>query len=214
MSQLLLETLHIINGQLQHVNWHNERCNRSRQILFGLQEPIDLAWFFAEKWAKGAVPYRHSAADVVDSYERCRFIYDANGIQHIEIVRTPRRIIRSLQLINADDFDYSHKFADRSFFEVLSKNIHADDMLIVKNGFLTDTTYANIVFKDTSGHWFTPSTPLLAGTKRAKLLSENKIEAVDLRPNDISKFVEARLINATTDLENSSKILIGDIFKL
>ncbi len=196
------------------MNWHNERCNRSRQILFGLQEPIDLALVFAEKWAKGAIPYLNSADDAVDTYERCRFIYDANGIQYIEIVRTPRRIIRSLQLINADDFDYSHKFAERSHFAVLSKNIEADDMLIVKNGFLTDTTYANIVFKDKSGHWFTPSTPLLVGTKRAKLLSENKIEAVDLRPNDILKFVEAQLINATTDLENSSKILIGDIFKL
>ncbi len=190
---------------------HNERCNRSRQILFGLSEPIDLALIFAKKWAKGEVPYLNSAADAVDTYERCRFIYDALGVQHIEIVRTPRRIIRSLQLVNADDFDYSHKFADRLHFAVLSKNIQADDILIVKKDFLTDTTYANIVFKDKSGHWFTPSTPLLAGTKRAKLLAENKIEAVDLRPNDIPKFVEARLINATTNLENSSKILIDNI---
>ena len=206
--------MHIVNGQLQHVKWHNERCYRSRQILFGLLEPIDLATIFAEKWAKGEISYLNSAADAVETYDRCRFIYGANGIQHIEIVRTPRRIIRSLQLINADDFDYSHKFADRSHFAVLSKNIQADDMLIVKKDFLTDTTFANIVFKDTSGHWFTPSTPLLAGTKRAKLLAENKIKAVDLRPSDISKFVEARLINATTDLENSSKILVADIFKL
>ncbi len=193
------------------MNWHNERCNRSRQSLFGLHEPIDLAQIFADKWAKGEVPYLDSAAGAVDTYDRCRFIYDAHGVQHIEIVSTPRRIIRSLQLINADNFDYSHKFADRSHFELLSKNIKADDILIVKNGFLTDTTYANIVFKDKSGHWFTPSIPLLAGTKRAKLLAQNTIEAIDLRPNDISKFVEARLINATTDLENSSKILTNNI---
>lgn len=193
------------------MNGHNERCNRSRQILFGLFEPIDLALIFAEKQAKGAIPYLNSAADAVDTYERCRFIYDATGVQYIEIVRTPRRIIRSLQLVNADDFDYSHKFADRSRFALLSKNIKTDDILIVKKGFLTDTTYANIVFKDKTGHWFTPSTPLLAGTKRAKLLAENRIEAVELRPKDISNFVEARLINATTDLENSSKILIDNI---
>ncbi len=183
-------------------------------MLFGLFEPIDLALIFAEKQAKGEVPYLNSAADNIDTYDRCRFIYDEHGIQHIEIVRTARRIIRSLQLVNADDFDYSHKFANRSHFELLSKNIGTDDILIVKNGFLTDTTYANIVFKDKSGNWFTPSTPLLAGTKRAKLLAENKIEAVELCPKDISKFVEARLINATTDLENSSKILMGSILKL
>ena len=176
-----------------------------------MQEPIDLATIFAEKLAKGEIPYLNSAADALDTYERCRFIYDAQGAQHIEIVRTARRIIHSLQLINADDFDYSHKFADRSRFDLLAKNIKADDILIVKNGFLTDTTYANIVFKDKTGHWFTPSTPLLTGTKRAQLLAENKIEAVDLRPIDLSKFVEARLINATTDLENSSKILTINI---
>lgn len=147
----------------------------------------------------------------MDTYERCRFIYDANGFHKVEIVRAARRNIQSLQCVSADDFDYSHKFADRSRFDSLNKDIEADDILIVKNGFLTDTTFANIVFKDKSRHWFTPSTPLLAGTKRAQLLAENKIEAVDLRLNDISKFVEVRLINATTDLENSPKILINNI---
>ena len=173
---------------------------------------IDLDTVFKEKHAKNAVSFLDLSHSAMNTYERCRFIYDRNGVQRIEIVRSAQRIINSLQLVNADDFDYSHKFADRSCFDLLSKNIEADDMLIVKNGFLTDTTYANIVFKDKTGHWFTPSTPLLAGTKRAQLLAENKIEAVDLRPKDVSKFVEARLINATTDLENSSKILMDNIF--
>ena len=149
--------------------------------------------------------------NATDTYERCRFIYDALVVHKVEIVRAARRNIRSLQCVSADDFDYSHKFADRSRFDLLNQNIQTDDILIVKNGFLTDTTYANIVFMDKSGHFFTPSTPLLAGTKRAQLLAENKIEAVDLRVNDMSKFVEARLINATTDLENSSKILTINI---
>ena len=137
---------------------------------------IDLDTLFKEKHAKNAVSFLDSSNSATNTYERCRFIYNAQGIQHIEIVRTARRIIGSLQLVDADDFDYSHKFADRSRFDLLSKNIEADDILIVKNGFLTDTTYANIVFKDKTEHWFTPSTPLLAGTKRAQLLAENKIE--------------------------------------
>jgi 4-amino-4-deoxychorismate lyase len=211
MSQLLLETLHIIRGQLQHLKWHNERYNRSRKILFGATEPIDLATVFAEKWAKNDVVHLDLSNNATDTYERCRFIYDALVVHKVEIVRAVRRNIRSLQCVSADDFDYSHKFADRSRFDLLNQNIQTDDILIVKNGFLTDTTYANIVFMDKSGHFFTPSTPLLAGTKRAQLLAENKIEAVDLRVNDMSKFVEVRLINATTDLENSPKILINNI---
>ena len=176
-----------------------------------MTEPIDLATVFTEKWAKNAIPYLNLANNVADTYERCRFLYDTEGVQKIEIVRAARRNIRSLQCVSADDFDYSHKFADRSRFDLLNRNIQTDDILIVKNGFLTDTTYANIVFMDKSGHFFTPSTPLLAGTKRAQLLAENKIAAVDLRVNDISKFVEARLINATTDLDNSPKVLINNI---
>ena len=172
---------------------------------------IDLDTVFKEKHAKNAVSFLDLSHSAMNTYERCRFIYDRNGVQRIEIVRSAQRIINSLQLVIADDFDYSHKFADRSRFDLLSKNIEADDILIVKNGFLTDTTYANIVFKDKTGHWFTPSTPLLTGTKRASLISENKIEAVDLRPNDVTKFVEARLINATTDLEINPKILISNI---
>ena len=174
---------------------------------------MDLSTVFKEKQAENAVPFIDSSNGATNTYDRCRFIYDAQGIQHIEIVRSGRRIIQSLQLVNADDFDYSHKFADRSHFDLLSKSTQTDDILIVKNGFLTDTTYANIVFKDKTGHWFTPSTPLLAGTKRAKLLAENKIEAVDLRPKDVAKFVEARLINATTDLENTPKILMDNILQ-
>ncbi len=174
---------------------------------------IDLDTVFKEKQGGNAIPFHDASFGATATYDRCRFIYDKNGIQHIEIVRSAQRVIRSLQLVNADNFDYSHKFADRSRFDILSKNIKADEILIVKNGFLTDTTYANIVFKDKTGHWVTPSTPLLAGIKRAQLLAENKIEAVDLRPKDVSKFVEARLINATTDLKDSPKILIDNILQ-
>lgn len=176
-----------------------------------MAEPIDLATVFAEKGAKKDVVHLDLSNNATDTYERCRFIYGADGVHKVEIVRAARRNIRSLQCVSAEDFDYSHKFADRSRFDLLNQNIKTDDILIAQNGFLTDTTYANIVFMDKSGHFFTPSTPLLAGTKRAQLLAENKIEAVDLRVNDISKFVEARLINATTDLDNSPKILINNI---
>ena len=193
---------------------HNKRCNRSRLQLFGLTETIDLQAFFDEKRSKSAIPYINSAHGSTDFYERCRFLYDANGVQHIEIVRTARRQIRSLQMVHADDFDYTYKYAERSRFATLSENSAADDILIVKNGFLTDTTYANIVFRDKSGHWFTPSTPLLAGTKRAQLLAQNKIKAIELRPSNVPNFVEARLINATTDLENSPKILIINILSV
>jgi 4-amino-4-deoxychorismate lyase len=44
-----------------------------------------------------------------------------------------------------------------------------DDIIIVRNGFVTDASYANLIFRK-GDEWFTPATFLLAGTMRAFLL--------------------------------------------
>ena len=51
--------------------------------------------------------------------------------------------------------------------------------LIVKDGYLTDTSIANIALYD--GYtWFTPAHPLLRGTKRAELLNKQLIVEKDI----------------------------------
>jgi 4-amino-4-deoxychorismate lyase len=67
--------------------------------------------------------------------------------------------------------------------------------LIVKNGFITDTSSANILFYD-GRDWVTPSTPLLMGTCREKLLRGGKIREENIKRDDIYKFKHFRLINA------------------
>ena len=75
----------------------------------------------------------------------------------------------------------------------------------MKNGLITDTSYANIVFWD-GQNWLTPSTPLLAGTKRARLLHESKIKEAEIRVDDLIKYEKARIINALNDLDDSQDI--------
>jgi 4-amino-4-deoxychorismate lyase len=81
----------------------------------------------------------------------------------------------------------------------------ADEILIIKNGFVTDTSFSNIVFFD-GIKWITPSTYLLNGTQRQQLLQQGAIIEEEIRPSDLKHFRFAKLINAMLDLETSPSI--------
>jgi 4-amino-4-deoxychorismate lyase len=91
---------------------------------------------------------------------------------------------------------YSLKFTDRSQINgLLKQKGDYDDILIVKNGFITDTSISNIVFYN-GNEWTTPATPLLKGTCRDKLLKEGKIKEEIIKINDLHKLKSFCLINA------------------
>jgi 4-amino-4-deoxychorismate lyase len=80
----------------------------------------------------------------------------------------------------------------------------------VKSGFITDSYSANTVFFD-GAKWWTPNTPLLAGTQRSRLLGEEKIFECTISPEDISKYTLVGLINAMWDLEELKPIPVKNI---
>jgi 4-amino-4-deoxychorismate lyase len=67
--------------------------------------------------------------------------------------------------------------------------------LIVKNNLLCDTTIANIALL-IDNQWLTPSTPLLEGTTRARLLDEGFLSAACLTSKDIQKADKIAIMNA------------------
>ena len=129
---------------------------------------------------------------------KCRITY-TRTILNIEFDHyTPRRV-RSLRMVNADDIDYHLKYADRNRLQDLcSRKGDADEVLIVKNGLVTDTSYSNIICLSAAG-WLTPAKPLLEGVMRRHLLETGMIEEADITPdmlrpgNGISEVI---LINA------------------
>ena len=108
-----------------------------------------------------------------------------------------------LAVVRTDAIEYRHKYADRSCIEHLMTGIPADDILIVREGLVTDTSYANIAFFD-GAHWLTPSSPLLPGTARARLLDEGRIHPEEIRIADLGRFSMVVLMNAMLgfDLEH------------
>ena len=78
---------------------------------------------------------------------------------------------------------------------MFSKRGLCDDIIIVKNGNLTDSSYSNLAFNDGS-KWITPSTPLLTGTRRGQLIESGELYEEELKVSDLKYFHSCSLINA------------------
>lgn len=196
----LLETIKCIDGKLFNLKWHNFRFNQSRKIHFGLNTKMSLANFI-----KIPVSARKGTF-------RCRISY-SNTIEKIEFLPHDYNQINSLKLVVDNDIDYHLKYSNRNrLHKLYEKRGNCDDILIVKNGCITDSYTANPVFYDGS-KWWTSTTPLLQGTQRAKLLEENKIFECWITPEDLSKYTKVGLINALQDLNDMPVVEIENILK-
>jgi 4-amino-4-deoxychorismate lyase len=143
---------------------------------------------------------------------RCRFLYSTVP-EKIEFIPYTIRKIRKLFAIDCGSLDYSFKFSDRQIFETLRSKIsdpETEDILLIKNGFITDASFANIVLTDGS-NWYTPSTPLLKGTKRQYYLENGIIHEREIKWSDLRQYRSARLINAMVDLKESNDIQVEQI---
>jgi 4-amino-4-deoxychorismate lyase len=196
----LIESIKVVNWQLQNISYHNQRLNRSRKELFGIDAVVDLSELIL-------LP-----SDLDAGTYKCRVVY-SDIVHNIEFMPYIPRQINTLRLVHANEINYSYKYHDRSCFKDLMKGIEEDDILIIKNGFITDTSFSNIIFYDGS-NWVTPSIYLLNGTMRQFLLDSDKIRERDIRPEDLKTFESARLINAMLDIENSRPINIKNIFQV
>jgi 4-amino-4-deoxychorismate lyase len=185
----LVESLKIMDGTVHNVPFHNRRLNMSRRELFGCSNDIDLGNVIA------VTPGCRTGLF------KCRVLY-RETIEKIEILPYKRRKIEFLKLVCCDNVDYSYKYEDKSMIlDLLKRREGCDDILIVKNGFLTDTSSANIVFFE-GDRMVTPSTPLLSGTARQRMLEDGILAEEPLRPEDLGRFQKAALINAMCGIDD------------
>ncbi len=173
--------------------------NRSVQELSGIESTIEL-----ESILK-------CPPDKVSGKVKCRVIYD-HEIRAITFEHYLPRIIRTLKIVHDNTIEYSYKLLDRSCFERLSKGIAQDDILIVKNGWITDISFANIILWD-GLNWHTPANPLLAGTKRKLLIDSGFLQLAEIRPSDLELFKEVRIINAMLNPLDHPSIAVTGIIR-
>ncbi len=185
---LLLETLKAVEGTVLHVNYHQARLEYSLKQL-GLHADYDLKNLLKPP-SKGVY--------------RCRVIYDAD---HIALTYLPykHRRITTLKIVEADTLEYALKYADRTALNTLfQQRGSCDDVAIVKNGYLADSTIANIALYD-GNTWYTPKQPLLFGTTRQRLLDTGKIKEKQIPCDTLQNYQKSAVFNAMmgfVELEN------------
>ena len=190
----LLESIKLENGHWHQLPYHEQRLQRAQLELFGEVTIRGLA-------RQIAVP-DHARRGVY----KCRLRY-GRRIEQVEFVPYEPRTIRTLRRVHCDTIDYSHKYADRSELnELFARRKGCDDVLIIKNGLVTDTSYANVIFYD-GQRWVTPATPLLRGTQRQYLLDRRIISEQLIREQDLHAFQQFRPINALLGTEHPAQAL-------
>ena len=145
---------------------------------------------------------------------KCRIVYNSE-IVSIEFEPYKMRSIGSLAIVEDATIDYSYKYLNRDHINKLfALREKCDDILIVKNSLVTDTSYSNVVFKDTKGKLYTPTSNLLAGTKRQSLLQKGVIQEKEIHANDIRSYIGVYLINAMIDIQDNLLIGIDSVLKV
>jgi 4-amino-4-deoxychorismate lyase len=181
-----IETLRIEKERIVNLEAHNQRMNETIRTFFPQASKVDLK--------KHIVLQKHIART------KCHIEYN-NTILSISYQPYYPRQVHSLQLTECNTINYSYKYKDRSLLQLLyNQRRSGDDILIVKNGFITDTSIANIAVYD-GIQWYTPAHPLLRGTQRAILLQRGIVKEKDITPQELFNFQKLCTINSMLDFE-------------
>ena len=196
---LLVETIKVENGNFLNINFHNERIIRSLYGIYGLRRTTDLGKVIkVPEFARKGV-------------YKCRVIYDDKTMQ-VEFLPYIYRPVMSLKLIVNENICYPYKYIARDKINrLMEMRGDFDDILIIKNGFVTDSSYANVIFREPDGNWVTPTSFLLPGTRRESLLKRGRINETNIGLSDISKYKAVKLINAMLDISDTEEIPIKNI---
>jgi 4-amino-4-deoxychorismate lyase len=186
-SNSYFETIKVVNGEVLHLPYHQRRYESVLNAL-GIKEAENLEEYIKPPQA---------------GVYRCRLVYTPHVSNSIEISyhMYEKKEINSLKLIFNNDINYLRKSTFREELDTLySKKNECDDVLIIKNLLVTDTTIANIAFYS-NGIWITPKEPLLKGTTRERLLDEGKIIEADIKVSQLRSYTKVALLNAMIDFD-------------
>jgi len=191
---LLLETIKIEDGKVHNLDYHQKRCTKSRKILFNTQDTLLLKI--------------HIKAPTKGLY-RCRILYHTR-IHSIEYIPYKEKAISKLQIVSSS-LVYPFKYANRDTLDhLLLTHSGFDEVIVEKEGYLTDTTISNIAFFN-GQHWITPSKPLLEGTMRAKLIDEGFLHIADIEQENLEDYTQVALMNAMIGFKILKNVHIQDL---
>lgn len=192
-----VETISVRDGAIENLPHHECRIY-STMMHFYCRKPD-----FSPADIEIPVPFRQGHC-------KLRLVYAERLLSSQFSAYTPRTI-QSIRCVEGNYLHYAYKFEDRTqLISLLGRRGDADEILIVKNGQITDTSYSNVVLSK-GNRFFTPLHPLLPGTRRHALLKAGVIEAIPIAPEQLSGFDRLYLINAMIGLDDNVSVPVGSI---
>lgn len=183
-----IESIKIEDQKAFLLDLHQKRVNQTF-AHFGKEGSIDLAKIFKN--------LEHDE----DGLYKLRIVYDLDKKFTTQLIPYAIPEIENFQLVENNSYDYSFKFENRKEFERMKTKAKTEEIIVVKNNHITDTSYTNILFLK-GKEWFTPTTYLLNGVMRQHLLHEKKIKETEITLQNIKEFSHFQLINAMNDFDD------------
>lgn len=190
-----VETISIVDGDIPLFVYHQLRCYHTQDDFYSHPRPIHLL--------------DHLPLVSLSGRQKWRITY-GRTIGEVSLTPYTPRTVNTLQLVTDDNIRYDYKRTDRTdLLRLFEQRGTADDILIVRNGLLTDTSFSNIAFLR-QGQWYTPRLPLLRGVRRQSLLEAGRLHLADIRPADLPLYEKATLLNGMLE-PGEIEINIADI---
>lgn len=195
----LFESVCVLHGTIVNKTYHEQRFQQAYQKYYGRVAPYPL-------FEGILIPPEYQINKV-----KLRVTYGKKG-KRPHFTSYQKKEHNNLKVVIDNRIKYALKLQDRHVLNVLyQQRGNCDDVLIVKEGYVTDSSYANLVFFDGS-EWFTPSTFLLPGTCRRRLLDLGWIKEREIQLEDVKTFKGFQLINALLDFDPDRVIPISGIW--
>lgn len=196
---LLLESIRLKDGQFDLIGLHEARIKKSLEMLSSHPEPS----FQLEKYLR-----RFPLPDT--GLFKCRLLY-GSGFAEPEYIPYQKRTIQSLRIVEDKGIDYNFKYAKRHELDwIFHQRGRCDEVLMQRNGFVTDTTFSNIAFRN-GDEWFTPENPLLAGVRRESLLQAGVLQTFPGKVETLCEFETFKLFNALINWDEADEIPVQNI---
>ncbi|MFN8281109.1 MAG: aminotransferase class IV [Saprospiraceae bacterium] len=175
-----IETIRLIDGRFRNVEFHNERVRNTFMKFYPQHEPHDLKVIISQLGGKS-----NGRVKVLYNSERLYF-----SISPIFNLKTTH-----YHLLESPRLRYDFKFYDRLSLVHVQRNDRYIEPVFCRNGMITDTSRANLIFREGS-KWYTPDTFLLNGSMRQSLLSLGYIQSTPIHKSELYRFNGFKPINA------------------
>ncbi len=183
-----IESIKIEDQKIFLLDLHQKRVNETF-ANFGKSGSIDLGSIFKN--------LEHDE----DGLYKLRILYDLEKKIQTQMIPYAIPEIDDFQLVENNSYDYSFKFAGRTEFEKMKTTSKSEEIIIIRNNHITDTSFSNLLFlkgKD----WYTPTTYLLNGVQRQHLLQQKKIKEAEITLQNLKEFSHFQLINSLNDFDD------------